>query len=218
MGLRFWLWLPSVVLCFQGCVSQFYPSHPVPVHHYIAIGIEEYNILPTRMRHRRPRPGKIKWWQHGLPWEHRALHIQCVWDRGKRRSRLWLAWRMWDQGRPRPLPQWLALLLLACGDVEPGPTSNVWQSALATLRRGVAKPDTACLGPHDGRIRWASYNIEGPTVDWDRLMTIVRLLNVMRLDFVALKEAKPTFHNITSATTLTFPEWQMYYTPIWHSG
>ena len=35
----------------------------------------------------------------------------------------------------------------------------------------------------------------------------------MQLDIVALQEVKPTFPNITSATTLTFPEWQMYCNP-----
>ena len=67
---------------------------------------------------------------------------------------LWLARRVWDRGRLGPLPHWLALGLPACGDVEPnvGPTSNLWQSALAALRRGVAKPHTACLRTHNGRI------------------------------------------------------------------
>ena len=174
-----------------------------------------YAILPTRMRHRRPRPGKARWWQHGLLWERRALHIRCVWDRGKRHSRLWLARRVWDRGGLGPLPHWLVLLLLACGGVEPnpGPTSNLWQLALVALRRGVTKPHTACLGTHDGHIRWATYNIEGPTVDWDRWMMIVQLLNDMQLDVAALQEVKRTFCNITSATTLTFPELQMYYNP-----
>ena len=44
-------------------------------------------------------------------------------------------------------------------------------------------------------------------------MTIVRLLNDMRLDIVVPQEVNPTFSNITSATTLVFPQWQIYYNP-----
>ena len=35
----------------------------------------------------------------------------------------------------------------------------------------------------------------------------------MRLYIVGLQEVKPTFPNIEAATTLTFPEWQIYYHP-----
>ena len=117
--------------------------------------------------------------------------------------------------RGRALPRWMALLLLACGNIEPnpGPTSNLWQSALAALGRGLPKPPTACLRAHDGRIKWATYNIGGPSVDWDRWMTIVQLLDDMQLDIVVPQEVNPTFPNITSATPLTFAEWQTYYNP-----
>ena len=39
------------------------------------------------------------------------------------------------------------------------------------------------------------------------------ILGDMWLDIVALQDVKPTFPSITSATTLMFPEWQMYYNP-----
>ena len=61
-----------------------------------------------------------------------------------------------------------------------------------------------------------SCNIGGPSADWDTWMTIVQLLSNMKLDFVALQEVKPTFPNITCATTLAFPEWEMYCNP--HTG
>ena len=81
------------------------------------------------------------------------------------------------------------------------------------LNKGVVKSATGCTQPSGDGLRWASFNIGGPTVDWDRWVTIVQLLSDMRLDIVGLQEVKPTFPNIQAATTLTFPEWQIYYHP-----
>ena len=50
-------------------------------------------------------------------------------------------------------------------------------------------------------------------VDWDRWVTIVQLLSDKHLDIMGLQEVKPTFPNIGVGTTLTFPEWQIYYQP-----
>ena len=40
---------------------------------------------------------------------------------------------------------------------------------------------------------------------------MVQLVNNLQLSIVALQEVNLTFPNITSATTPTFREWQMYY-------
>ena len=67
--------------------------------------------------------------------------------------------------------------------------------------------------PGDGGLRWASFNIAGPMVDWDRWVTIVQPSSNMCLDIVGLKEVNPIFPNIQVATTLTFPKCYIYNHP-----
>ena len=148
-----------------------------------------------------------------MRWEHRGAHIYRVWDRGRPFS--WLVYKTYLRGHLGPYKPWEALLLLLGGDIElnPGPSSGQWAAVYTALNKGVVKSATGCTQPSGDGLRWASFNIGGPTVDWDRWVTIVQLLSDMRLDIVGLQEVKPTFPNIEAATTLTFPEWQIYYHP-----
>ena len=165
---------------------------------------------PSRVRRRSPRR---TWWAHGMRWDHRGARINRVWDRGRPFS--WLVHKTYLRGHLGPYRPWEALLLLLGGDIElnPGPSSGQWAAAYTTLNKGVVKSATGCTKPSGDGLRWASFNIGGPTVDWDRWVTIVQLLSDMRLHIVGLQEVKPTFPNIEAATTLTFPEWQIYCHP-----
>ena len=81
------------------------------------------------------------------------------------------------------------------------------------LSKGLVKSAAGGTQPSGHGLRWASFNIRGPTVDRDRWVTIVQLLCNMRLDVVGRQEVKPTFPNIGAATTLGFPDWHIYYHP-----
>ena len=112
-----------------------------------------------------------------------------------------------------PYKPWGALLLLL-GDIElnPGPSSGHWAAVHSAVNKGLVKSAAVCTQP-SAMAWWALFNVGGATVHWNWRVTIVQLLSDMRLDIVGLQEVKPTFPNIEAATTLTFPEWQIYYHP-----
>ena len=101
------------------------------------------------------------------------------------------------------------LLLRGDNELNPGPSRGHWAAIYTALNKGLVKSAAGCTQPSGDGLRWESFNIGGPTVDWDRWVTIVHLLSDMCLDLVRLREVKPTFPNIEAATTLTFPKWQI---------
>ena len=97
--------------------------------------------------------------------------------------------------------------MLLRGDIElnPGPSSGHWAAMYTALSKGLVQYPAGCTQPCGDGLQLASFNIGGPTVDLERLVTIVQLLSDRRLDIVRLQEVKPTFPNIAAATALTFP-------------
>ena len=100
----------------------------------------------------------------------------------------WLVHKMYLRGHLGPYKRCEALLLLLGGDIElnPGPSSDHWEAIYTARNKGLAKSAAACTQPRDGGLRWASFIIGGPTVDWDRLVTIVQLLADMCFDVLGL--------------------------------
>ena len=56
---------------------------------------------------------------------------------------------------------------------------------------------------------WGSFNIGGPTLDWDRWVTMLQLMSNVHLGIVRLREIKCVLPNIEAETRLTFTEWHM---------
>ena len=90
---------------------------------------------------------------------------------------------MWDKGRPfswlvrktylrvhlGPDKPFEALMLLLGGDIElnPGPSRDRWATIYTALNKGLVKYAASCTQLSDEGLRWASFNILGPMVDWE---------------------------------------------------
>ena len=167
-------WIGSILLCLQSCLGITWGQCSPLLHQYIVGKVGGYTILPTCTTYRRPQAKPVTWWCIDLLWRRQGLRIRCVWHRGRTRSRRWLAPHIWDRRKFGPYGMWLTLLLLACVDIEPnlGPPPSTWSEVYAALKKVVTETCTACIEPPGNIIRWASYNIGGPSVHWDRCMTI----------------------------------------------